>query len=727
MEKIDSEAALEAKLNKSIEVIFPNIDKKRFQHQKSFTIKLGRKVITTDLKTQIKEFHHFPRLDVLIEFDGEPFIIFELKREDQKLTTDDRDQGISYARLHDKMPPLVIVSNGQDTEFYETYTKNKWNAIDKDEKSLKELINYTASLALKDKQDAVLNLLGVNFSMWINIFNKNSSTFFDNLTGPIQDYLFPLTNDLQIELPEVKKTIESVELNESVALVGRPMSGKTNILKSVFDHYKTDDNILFIFVDLQYFRGGILQLIANIFMEELGFKVPIDEVRSWIINTLGFLRDKKVILMIDNFTIAEKGFANELLELLSLQLNSGNNFSIILTTTENNFNNLTLNKGSKSNNLFSSHLKKIEVEDNLDFNTLKDVFNQGFQGRFNLGAEYNEEYRNVRFSRYIAATLLKMEELNDEAPYRIPSLFDFRLLTNTWNDFSSNLELLDNICLIANAIIVNREKFCIRDMKYYYPIQIFREIENSLIQKLMDYGYINKSVNHMDIYLEFTIKDLLATCAVSEIKYLIGPLLYKDDVSEFVETLLDYSFLFPYPDFVAASAIRSMENSYNNEKLVQIINYLKLKQPTENADVLDKSYLPWATIVQLLCDKKHFQELGMLDFYYKLIYYFASNNKLIFRHMHYFKKVNAFPINEDLVISIKEGQVEPIVNVLNYELIVNPEKMLEITKTAVQNELYGLQWRIHLALPEENYNDIQMEIKGLVDALVNEVNRQLPK
>ena len=50
----------------------------------------------------------------MLEMDGKPIAIFELKRPGIAISDDDREQGISYARLITPMPPLVIISNGVD-------------------------------------------------------------------------------------------------------------------------------------------------------------------------------------------------------------------------------------------------------------------------------------------------------------------------------------------------------------------------------------------------------------------------------------------------------------------------------------------------------------------------------------------------------------------------------------------------------------------------------------
>ena len=53
-------------------------------------------------------------LDILLELDGRPLAILELKKPGEALDTSVSRQGLSYARLISdyQMPPLVITSNG---------------------------------------------------------------------------------------------------------------------------------------------------------------------------------------------------------------------------------------------------------------------------------------------------------------------------------------------------------------------------------------------------------------------------------------------------------------------------------------------------------------------------------------------------------------------------------------------------------------------------------------
>jgi len=66
------------------------------------------------------------RLDLLVRSrEGEHLFVVELKREDLDLTDDDRDQGISYARLLDQIAPFVLLTNGRESRLYDSISREE--------------------------------------------------------------------------------------------------------------------------------------------------------------------------------------------------------------------------------------------------------------------------------------------------------------------------------------------------------------------------------------------------------------------------------------------------------------------------------------------------------------------------------------------------------------------------------------------------------------------------
>ena len=102
--------------------------------------------------------------------NGEPFLIWELKRKNLEITSEEINQAISYSRLTDMITPFTIVSNGTETHIYNTITKQE---IGKDELN-PDTISYTFDEAIKLKMEALTAVIcysSNNFKKFINIIN----------------------------------------------------------------------------------------------------------------------------------------------------------------------------------------------------------------------------------------------------------------------------------------------------------------------------------------------------------------------------------------------------------------------------------------------------------------------------------------------------------------------------------------------------------------------------
>jgi len=86
--------------------------------------------------------------------------VLELKRPDLALSDDDRRQGLSYARLLEPMAPLTIVSNGEQTQVFQTYDGAEWKPESPDATALEQLIRNATRMGAQDIQNAIATLLG---------------------------------------------------------------------------------------------------------------------------------------------------------------------------------------------------------------------------------------------------------------------------------------------------------------------------------------------------------------------------------------------------------------------------------------------------------------------------------------------------------------------------------------------------------------------------------------
>ena len=121
-----SEADLEAEIHRALKLAFFALPPDTIRHQPTLRFQLGHQQFEVDgLKSASPNVH----CDVLVKYRGRLLAILELKRPDQALATIDAKQALSYAKVLDPSPPLVVVTNGHAVQFYETYTGTTWSEV----------------------------------------------------------------------------------------------------------------------------------------------------------------------------------------------------------------------------------------------------------------------------------------------------------------------------------------------------------------------------------------------------------------------------------------------------------------------------------------------------------------------------------------------------------------------------------------------------------------------
>jgi|WetSurMetagenome_2_1015567.scaffolds.fasta_scaffold36935_2 hypothetical protein len=93
--------------------------------EKSFSIRLGRnKHEITKVKDTLSG-----RLDILCRKGERNLFLIEVKADEKALEDEDINQGISYARLLDNIPPFVLITNGKKTRVIDSITRKVLNGL----------------------------------------------------------------------------------------------------------------------------------------------------------------------------------------------------------------------------------------------------------------------------------------------------------------------------------------------------------------------------------------------------------------------------------------------------------------------------------------------------------------------------------------------------------------------------------------------------------------------
>lgn len=291
-----TEAQFEAQLRAAILAAFPWLPANGLIHQKSFTFRFGKATVMVngDAKS-----YALARADVLVIFQGEPLAVFELKRPGLKLTAEDEQQGLSYARLLQPRPPLVVISNGQDVRMLETDSGEPWRPASKSQAALKALITRGVQVAAGDLKRAVDRLMGSDPAIWAQAVRQATDAGLDERTGGWDEPVQPFVRGFLMPRKATHGTMKLLEAGRRlITIEGGPLVGKSNVLRELAE--RTAQNDAFVLLHLDADVGlNLFERVALILADALDWPLTSDEARQWLTN-LSRAGGPAIVLAIDN-------------------------------------------------------------------------------------------------------------------------------------------------------------------------------------------------------------------------------------------------------------------------------------------------------------------------------------------------------------------------------------------------------------------------------------------
>ncbi len=301
-----NEANLEQRIVLEIRKHFPFLKKEDITLQESFSIRLGHK------KHVIKG-----RADVMIQHDGKPLAIFELKAPKIELTIDDYEQCVSYARLTEPITPLSIISNGKEAVVLNTYTREVVDVDYANEEAFNKLIKNMGSIAESQLNSAINILLGNSKEIWNKTIHEINESGFSNITSRILNLESPICEEFKIERNIVNELLKQIYMDSLLIFTGEPSSGKTNVIYQLCQLAEKKDGFIPIYINLEEPKS-IFQYLADKFSGVLYTPVSKDEFRYWLINDLLINPERRVVFILDNISSSIETDWEEIYELIKI-------------------------------------------------------------------------------------------------------------------------------------------------------------------------------------------------------------------------------------------------------------------------------------------------------------------------------------------------------------------------------------------------------------------------
>ena len=408
-------AATEADFEARLSAVLANtlfIPPGSIRHQRRFSIRLGHKDLQVDGNAGEVA---FGRLDILLVYQDRPLAVLELKRPGLALSDDDRRQGLSYARLLEPMAPLTIVSNGAQTQVFQTYDGAEWKPESPDAAALEQLIRIATRIGAQDIQNAIATLLGPESGAARDILRNLSSEVIGRLTGDWDATLLPFA--IGLSFPRKAPHMLAHHLDDGggrfILLSGPPLAGKSHVLHQLQGLYSASDDAVVWFVSAGSTRQGLFRLLADTFATEFGWNIREDDARDWL-RGVSHRGPFRLILAIDDPDPAGMGA-----EIDALASNAfGNRLQLILSCSTGVINSFLKTRNGRQFTLFGEAADHMELGllDDDEFHAAVNVLHD-LRIDFMQGADRSVEYRNPWILRSIAADI-KIIPTTPTKPFR---------------------------------------------------------------------------------------------------------------------------------------------------------------------------------------------------------------------------------------------------------------------------------------------------------------------
>ncbi|MBN8856154.1 MAG: type I restriction enzyme HsdR N-terminal domain-containing protein [Sphingobacteriales bacterium] len=737
-----NEATLEARIHAVLDVVFPTFREVKIVHQKSFTVKFGHHTVSVDLNDP--KSYSKAVFDILLTIADKPIMLLELKKEGLALTNEDRDQGLSYARLVHPMPPILLLSNGYENKLYNTYTKELLEKDALDIVIIQSLIDSSFRLATKDLREAIDFLLNREGSLFAKVLTRISQGKFAMITGKIAELSKTIVEDFQVERKLVNEVFQLNKDGQNlIGIIAPAFYGKTNLLFQVYSKCALAQGHFVFFIDCKDHNYSIFQQLANEFSRELSFAVSRDKVHDWLNASIRHIDGSRFFILIDNFNddIPEP-VKEEIIELIDLFKETRN--SLIYTIDEFSYKKLAHIEDRKYTTIIGQRSKLLMLDefDIEEYSSANELLFRKFNASIGHGGQFAVEYRHPRIIRQMAIAMssLTIKSGLYAKIHSIPNVDSLRHFANS--------EIFTNSVRKAYAQLATA---FIKDIAIHHTnsdlhiaaagngavqLSTYKALYGKDHKKLVRSGLVivREYKDGLTLILP-KIPELLAVYGIDLIEEIILKEYDGTNINAVCSHFLELVSGFPYGDLVACGVLIKLGRSEHYILFSQLVQRLmdippRLDGITAGTRVVLFSedfghlyvnfeddmgeegfigdFFPYI-ILSLLCELPmglaNHGDNHALSFHLHLLNKIASSKFLLVRpYMQTFRKIQPVltfqPKKVGTITSGKEGIVEPIVQSIQECVFKIPDVVERLYEDGMADRNFILLWRVYLAVRE---------------------------
>ncbi|MHB1529882.1 MAG: type I restriction endonuclease [Acidiferrobacteraceae bacterium] len=490
-----TEADLEAAIHGVLTKAFPWLPEHAIRHQTKFWFTFGRKRVDVDGAESSRA---EARADVLLYNDNQPLAVLELKRPGVSLTSDDEAQGLSYARVLNPSPPLVVVTNGDQLRIIETHAGQPWQPTEYNEHAFQHLVTNAARIAAADTKRAIDTLMGTTASVWQQAVRHTSADSMASLCESWDKPAFPFVRDFLIPRTATTKVLSLVAQNAKLVIVeGPPLTGKSSVLRDITQRIERHPDIATLYIE----GRSILQGLADALARSLAWPASQDEARDWLMR-VSRSNGRKLLLVIDGLDIDDRETCKEIEDLSSSVFGDG--LTVIVAMDDSVAEQIVSTSGGRSASAIGRRAQRVTVGplNDHEFDAAQRVLSER---RIHLmhGAYATPEFRQPWVLRAISARVLDQINHADESlSVVLPSLLGLELIGQARRRFTDE-KLRRLFQAIATALLIDtkdqtRDHALMLESTEVYLVRretIKQHLEESELQWLIDHGFLRPAMH----------------------------------------------------------------------------------------------------------------------------------------------------------------------------------------------------------------------------------------
>jgi hypothetical protein len=556
-----NETEFETRIASILRNLFPTISPVEITQQKSFKIKFGHHNVLIDGKDP-GNYAKRSVYDILIKYQNNPIAILELKRPGLKLTADDIDQGVSYARLTDPITPLTIISNGQETIIVNTYNKSRYDAKNLGTKQINDLFRHGLETAATEVQNTIAFIVKNDYRIMSDVINTISDQAFKQKHGSCDELDKPIVQGLRIDRELSESFQPLMEKQTSLYLVGDRYCGKTNFLYQLYLSERKNGNA-FLYVDCNEPNYSIFKRLSSFLTNEIKYFITEEKIKQWLLTEFDSKSGGRLTFCYDHFQYNTKDSTKE--EIIEIaEIIKGKKNRLLLSSDINNYTALCDVEGSETKTFFKNSFKKVRLKyfTQNEYQIINHLLIENFGSMIMLGGEYSGAYRNPRIWRWLA--LDAMDERPDESSIGlIKAVPTIELLSLISKRLVVNDQTLVDFKKVTNAYLKTLlNKTLSRDMQLMaqnLPILTDEAINQALdlvsINRLLNFSLLERrlTLEHEWVYV-IKLPELLVNFAVEPLKASFLKAL-KENFERGYSLMISVCEYLPYGEIIAAKII----------------------------------------------------------------------------------------------------------------------------------------------------------------------------